>query len=145
MLYNSYCCIIMRRANQTGMHVRTCIHMEITSGLHCSAVFPVCAAPLSYCPLLAPATPRQGGGTRPGGCSREPAYVPAATALPYPHTAGMHRSMHTSLRTAVFLLCAAPLPPRRCSWARGRSQTWRPRRGTRTLKTLRQNQPKLGK
>ena len=48
------------------------------------------------CPLLAPAAPSLGGGTRPGGYSGEfePAYVPAAMALLYPHTAVMHIFMN---------------------------------------------------
>ena len=109
MLYNSYCCIIMRRANQTGMHVRTCIHMEITSGLHCSAVFLVCAAPRP-CPasvVLGLCWRRLRLG---GAAELDPEAAPENPR--HPHATGicMHIFMHmrTSLQTAVFLLCPAP-------------------------------------
>ena len=95
-----------------------------------------------YCVNRACLVPVLGGGLQ--MCCANRAYVPAVTALPYLHTAGMHTFMHTSLRTAVFVLYPAPHPPRRCSCARGRSQTLRPRRRTRTLEALGQNQPKLG-
>ena len=97
-----------------------CVH-HLWPALQCSMPGAVCP-----CPLLAPTAPRRGGGTRPGEAA--PAYVPAATALPYRHAAGMCIFMHIirdqppGCSVSIMRSTPSPVP-----WARGRSQNQRRR------------------